>query len=358
MFRNARHTLPLAVMALMLLPAAAAFAVGTPSGTTVSNSATIDYQVGGVPQAPVASNVVDFVVDNRIDLTVTTVDVTAVTVQAGSVNRVLTYQVTNTGNATQDFRLQALDAAAAAFGLTESFDATVVGVYADLNGNGVWDAATENRTWVDELDADAAVAVFIVADMPGTIVAGDVASYDLLATAATAGEVGALGADAAEDNVADDPSLVQIVFGDGAGQIDSAEDGQHSSRDSYLSANATLAMVKSSTVAEDPFNGTTNPKAIPGARVTYTLDLSNTGSGAADNVVVVDAIPTDTVFRVGSVVTTGTVAYSNDGGTTWTYVPSPDVDGNDAAVTRIQVTYGLIAGGGTTEQTTFDVVIQ
>ena len=35
----------------------------------------------------------------------------------------------------------------------------------------------------------------------------------------------------------------------------------------------------------DPFNGTTNPKAIPGARVTYTLDLSNTGSGTADNVI-------------------------------------------------------------------------
>jgi len=111
-------------------------------------------------------------------------------------------------------------------------------------------------------------------------------------------------------------------------------------------------------VAEDPFNGTTNPKAIPGARVTYTLDLANAGTGAADDIAVVDAIPAATVFRVGSVVTNGTVTYSNDGGATWAYTPTADADGNDAAVNAIQISYPLLAGGGTTEQTTFDVVIQ
>ena len=358
MFRKARHTLPLFAVVLMLLPAAAAFAVGTPSGTTVTNSATVDYRVGGVVQPQVASNAVDFLVDNRIDLTVTTIDVTAVTVAGNSVDRVLTYLVTNTGNTDQDFRLQALDAAAAAFGLTETFDAGNVRVYADANGNGVWDPATETTTFVDELAADASVHVFVVADMPATLNANDVASYDLLAIAATAGTTGALGADAAEDNTADNPAAVQIVFGDGAGQIDAAEDGQHSSRDSYLAADANVTVTKSSAVAEDPFNGATNPKAIPGARVTYTLDLANTGTGAADNVSVVDAVPAFTVFRVGSVVTNGTVLYSNDGGAPWAYPPTADANGNDAAVTSIQVTYPLVAGGGTTEQTTFDVVIQ
>jgi uncharacterized repeat protein (TIGR01451 family) len=359
MFRNTRHMLPLVAVVLMLLPAAAAFAAGTPSGTTVTNSATVDFRVGGVVQPQIASNAAQFVVDNRIDLTVTTVDVTAVTVAGGSTDRVLTYLVTNTGNTTQDFRLQALDAAAAAFGLTETFDAANVRVYVDANGNGVWDPATESTTtWVDELAADASVHVFVVADMPATLNANDVASYDLLAIAATAGGPGSLGGDAAEDNVADDPAAVQIVFGDGAGQIDAAEDGQYSSRDSYLAADANLTVTKASVVADDPFNGATNPKAIPGARVTYTLDVANTGTGAADNVSVVDAIPAFTVFRVGSVVTNGTVLYSNDGGTTWTYTPTADADGNDAAVTTIQVTYPLVAGGGTTEQTTFDVVIQ
>ncbi|RKZ10959.1 hypothetical protein DRQ50_14110, partial [bacterium] len=285
-------------------------------------------------------------------------DAGAITVLPGSVQRVLTYQVQNDGNDVQDFRLQAQDAPAAAFGLTETFDAINVNVFADGNGNGVYDAAVDNVTYVDELAADAAAVVFVVADIPGTVVMDDVASYDLLAIAATGGGAAALGADAVEDAGADNPAVIQIVFGDGAGTADAVRDGMLSSRDSYLVANANLTLAKSSLTAEDPFNGTTNPKAIPGARVTYTLDLGNTGSGAADNVSIVDAIPANTAFRVGSAASNGTVVFSNDGGVTWTYTPAADANGNDTNVTHLQVNYALLGGGGTTEQTTFDVVIQ
>ncbi len=358
MSRFARNALLLCTAALLVAPAAA-FAAGTPSGTPVHNSATVDYQVGGIAQAQITSNDVQFVVDNRIDLTVTTVDGSAVTVMPGSTRRVLTFLVTNTGNTIQDFRLSALDAAAAAFGLTETFDATNVQVWADDNLNGVYDPAIDIHDFCDELAPDASMHVFVVADIPGTVAVDDVASYDVLATAARATTPGSLGPDAVEDTgAADDPNTVQVVFGDGAGQIDGARDAAFSSRDSYLVANANLAITKSSVVVEDPFNGTTNPKAIPGARVTYTLDVNNTGTGDADNVSIVDMVPNFTVFHVGSVVTTGTVAYSSDGGNTYGYTPVPDADGNDANVDYIQVTYGLIAGGGTNEQTTFDVVIE
>ncbi|MCP4573751.1 MAG: DUF11 domain-containing protein [bacterium] len=356
---SARPLVLLALGALVLLTASTAFAVGTPSGTTVSNSATVDYAVGGVAQAPITTVPVTFLVDNRIDLTVATVDAGPVTVLPGSTLRVLTYQVQNDGNEVQDFRLQALDAAAAAFGLTETIDALNVNVFVDGNGNGTYEPAADTATYIDELAADANVVVFVVADIPGTAVIDDVASYDLLAIAATGATPAALGVDAAEDSgVADDPNTVQIVFGDGAGIIDAVTDGQFSSRDSYRVANANVTLAKSSLVVEDPFNGVANPKAIPGARVTYTIDLGNTGTGDADNVAIVDAIPANTVFRVGSVVSNGTVAYSDDGGLTWAYVPVADANGNDATVTHVRATFALLAGGGTTEQTTFDVVIQ
>lgn len=358
MYRLARPLVFLATGALILFPAAAALAVGTPAGTTIDNSATVDYAVGGVAQVQIASNIASFLVDNRIDIAVTTLDVAAITVLPGSLQRVLTYQVQNDGNATQDFRLQFLDAAAAAFGLTETFDAINVSVFMDSNGNGVYDVAVDNVNYIDELAADAAATVFIVADMPGTVVIDDVASYDLLAIAATGGAAAALGADAVEDAAADNPAIIQIVFGDGAGTADAVRDGMFSSRDSYLVANANLTLTKSSVTAEDPFNGTTNPKAIPGARVTYTLDLDNTGTGVADNVSIVDAIPANTAFRVGSVLSNGTILYSNDSGATWVYVPTPDANGNDLSVTHLQVNFALLGGGGTTEQTTFDVVIQ
>ena len=65
----------------------------------------------------------------------------------------------------------------------------------------------------------------------------------------------------------------------------------------------------------------------PGTDLTYTVTLTNTGTENAVNVVHVDSVPAQLGFKVGSVSTTlpggmtGTVAYSSDGGTTWTYVP-------------------------------------
>ncbi|MBD3746454.1 MAG: hypothetical protein IE932_09615 [Sphingopyxis terrae] len=58
-------------------------------------------------------------------------------------------------------------------------------------------------------------------------------------------------------------------------------------------SNATLAIAKSSTLVSDPVNGTTNPKAIPGAIVRYSLTVQNSGPTATDSnsVFVVDSLP-------------------------------------------------------------------
>jgi len=58
-------------------------------------------------------------------------------------------------------------------------------------------------------------------------------------------------------------------------------------------ANASLDIVKSSTLISDPVNGTINPKAIPGAIVRYSLQVSNSGPAAVDSnsVFIVDTLP-------------------------------------------------------------------
>jgi uncharacterized repeat protein (TIGR01451 family) len=67
--------------------------------------------------------------------------------------------------------------------------------------------------------------------------------------------------------------------------------------------------------------------SVPGANLTYTITLTNTGTEDAVNVVHVDSVPAQLGFKVGSAGTTlpggvtGTVSYSNNGGTTWSYVP-------------------------------------
>lgn len=74
-------------------------------------------------------------------------------------------------------------------------------------------------------------------------------------------------------------------------------------------ATATLTVLKSSTIVSDPVNGTTNPKAIPGAVVRYDIVVTNTGTAAVDasTVVIADPLPP----RVSLSVTPPTVAFTN-----------------------------------------------
>jgi hypothetical protein len=58
-------------------------------------------------------------------------------------------------------------------------------------------------------------------------------------------------------------------------------------------SNAALDIVKTSALVSDPTNGATNPKAIPGAIVRYSLQVSNSGPSTVDSnsVFIVDTLP-------------------------------------------------------------------
>lgn len=89
---------------------------------------------------------------------------------------------------------------------------------------------------------------------------------------------------------------------------------------------------------------------IPGTDLGYTITFTNSGGVAAQTLVIKDPIPASTDFKVGSVTsnlgTTGltvVVAYSNNSGTTWTYVPVSGgggaAAGYDRNVTNIRWTF-------------------
>lgn len=294
---------------LLLFAASAAQAAGTAAGTTINNSASVNFTVGGVAQTAVNSNTVSFVVDRRINLTVAELGGTATSVVPGSTAQVLTFTVTNSTNATMDFRLIAGQQAGGAspFGHTDNFDATGVSVFVDSNANGTYDAGVDTATFLDEVPADATRTVFIVANIPSGQVNGDAAGLRLTAVAAQSGGAGVLGADSTETAGADTPGSVDTVFGDVAGVTDAARDGRHSAADEYFVATATITVTKISKVISDPFNGAVNPKAIPGAVMEYCIQVSNTGSSTATNVIVNDTIPANTTFVSGSIFAGGTV---------------------------------------------------
>ena len=87
-----------------------------------------------------------------------------------------------------------------------------------------------------------------------------------------------------------------------------------------------LVFLKTVAVLNDPVNGVTNPKNIPGAEVLYTLRVTNTGPGTVDldTTVVSDPISLNTDLFVGDLsgVSTGPIQFvqgTPSSGLSWTY---------------------------------------
>ncbi len=337
--------LGLTVIAIMvLLIPSHVMALGTPSGTPITNSATLDYDVSGSPQAQLTSNVTTFVVDNRVDLTVA--EVSGTTVTPGAADQVLVFTVTNTGNTTQGYSLATT---AGADGTEDDFNMTGVEIYLDVDNDGVLDTPGDTLyalgTRVADIAPDASIQILVVAETPLGIPDGDTALYNLIATTLDAGTTTITANDAA---IADDPTTVEVVWGDAAGTADVANDGQHSADAVYTVSTATLDVTKSQAVISDPVNLGVNPKAIPGATIRYTITVENTGSVDADNIVVVDATPANTTYVAGTITVDGAGKTDiNDG------------DGSDYGATNagsVTATIGTVTTGGTAA-VTFDVTI-
>lgn len=287
--------------ALAVLVANPALANGTAAGTTITNTVTVNYQVGGVSQtATGASN--SFAVDRKVSMTVAEVGGAATQVSPGATSQVTTFTVTNNSNATLDFALTVaqLSGGAGAHGGTDSFDVSNVKIYLD-DGNNVFDAGDTEITYLDEVAPDTTRRVYVVADIPLSLTTGSVATVSLTATGREGGAAGSQGAALSETNTGSanevDAMFVDTVFADAAGSDDALGDGAHSARDDYSVLAAALTVIKRSKVISDPVNGTSNPKAIPGATIEYCISVANApGSATASSVTISDPLPSTVTY--------------------------------------------------------------
>lgn len=304
-FRNTfiRQGAILALAMVGLLGSGAANALGTLSGTSISNLATLNYSVGATPQSPIGSSATgnttgagtatSFLVDNKVNLSVTTSDTTFVSVVPGltiataSANQVATFLVTNTGNTTQDFALTSLfnytgtTANVFAGSVTDTFDPSACSVKVESGGTTGYQSATDTATFIDELAPDASKTVYVICAIPLAQVDGDIAAISLTAEARAGASTG-LGAALTQTSGADTAG-VDIVFADGAGTDDIARDAKHSSRDAFKVVSAKLTVTKLVAPVCDPFNGNAlnGAKNIPGSYVRYTISIANTGAASA-----------------------------------------------------------------------------
>lgn len=325
------------------------------AGTTVVNDAALDYAVGGVDQTAILASAsggeASFVVDRLIDVNVTRVGSTKSAAPGGVAN--LLFDVTNQSNDSLDLFLRAVQISADVdtLGTTQVTTASTVGtmcIDVDTSGDcnaGDVDLVPSGGVFLvpsGQLTPGVSVRIVVPVTTSLTAVNGEFDSFVLAAGVGAGSQIetdtngsSVPGTAAGTDN-ADDPGVVEDVFGDAAGTdaVDISAgtvvaspgvvvDGQHSARDQLQINAAELTISKVSEVIWDPVSGlkcnldfandgtedyalcdtsalVSTPNAIPGAIVRYTITVSNaTGAATAETVSITDTVPPE--VAVGNV---------------------------------------------------------
>ncbi len=274
------------ILLLGLAASARSYAVGALAGVDIQNTAQVSYTVG-TNSATASSNTVTLRVAEILDVVVT-LQSASVTVSPSATNQVLVYRVTNTGNGQENFLLTMNSALSG-----DQFDPVPASpaIYYDTDGNGVLSApdtpyvAGSNDP---QLAPDAFVTMLVVNNIPATVVNGDRGLSSL--TAASRTGTGPPGTSFSGQGTGGTDAVV------GNTTATATRNGE------YLVADITIAANKTATVL-DPFGGA---RPIPGARITYQVVVTATGSGTATGSSFVDLIPANTQFVSGSLKLNGT----------------------------------------------------
>ena len=325
-------TLHMAGCLLALTIAQQAFAAGTPANTAINNFATVNYSVGGVAQTAQISNTASFVVDHRVRPIVASLGNQDVV--AGSANQYLAFQVTNDGNTETGVPLTIV----LSNEQNGALNMGAISYYVESDGTpGLLIGSDTGPVLNIALEADEQATVYLVGSTPGGASAGDIGTYDLIATA-----------DLGNEAAADDQSSVQFVYADDAGTAtgDVQYDRRHSAEGIFTVVAFNLAAVKTSSVVNDGIHAAAPYFAIPGATVRYQIVVSNPGSLPASGVTITDTIDTTNLAYVPDSVTIDTVSYLDS---------AAEVDFSTPVLT-VTVPGDIAASGGSTT-ITFDVLI-
>lgn len=317
--RPRRAAILIAAAVAFMTGAGSAMAAGTDAGTSVSNSFTLDYQVGGVAQTQIDTSgaPTTFTVDRKVDLTVSTVS--GASVAPGQTGAELVFGVTNNGNDNTAYRLSLKDVG------TDSFDigAYSARYYADAGADGVFTpgvddsgagtAYTLGAGVTADVAPDATIWVIISGDVPGTATNGQTddvimiansfyptASLDGAYSQAPGTEITAAGANAMNGEA---DSVLADGAGTAGGPEDLANDGAHSSTATYTVSAASLSASKTvAVVSTNPTDCATDAIAggfaVPGACVEYVISAGNAAgaSAAATNIDINDVLPDEVQF--------------------------------------------------------------
>jgi uncharacterized repeat protein (TIGR01451 family) len=317
-------------------------------GTGISNTASLSYSVNGT-NIDETSNAVEFKVDRKVIFSVTDNQTSTdpVVVNAGD-NAVTVYTIQNDSNAPISFQLP-VPPVGTTYSYVDPTDGTNEITVNSTDVAAIIPLAAGNAT------TPITVNITVTLTVPNDADSGDqfFTPLNILAVEPD-NNTGIGGGVTAGDQIAATPSteawvkdvIQTITIGDllnanGVSvELDSTQE--------FVVAASDISLVKSVAILSDPVNGTTNPKAIPGAVVEYTLTITNSGLIAATDVVLSDAVPdvfdfTDAyveTYTLGSTDIASLVTTAVDGTTSITTVTFPATDIAAATDVTDQSTYG------------------
>ncbi len=273
---------------LVVVWASVAQAVGTPAGTVITNTVTVTYEDSGAN--PFSTNA---------SVSTTVSQVAAVQAAADNAGGAVAGQtvyyphtITNLGNGTDNFDVT-----------TSSSQGWTVTLYEDVNNNGAYDAGTDVLLDDDDLDttpdtgnlaADDSLRIIVCIAVPGGTPDGTV---DVTTVTAT-----------------------------------SDFDGSNES-----ATNTTTVATPSISVTKTVSPAGNQP---PGTTLTYTIVVTNTGTGTASNVLLTDPVPANTTY-VGGTITQDAAARTD-------IADGDNADWNDTTANTVTVSIGTLAGAAST----------
>ena len=315
--------LPLALLGLAI-PALAL----TAPGEAIENTASLDYTVAGSPFST-SSNTTSTTVQELVDVDVTWVDVASVPVASGATDQVLTFSVTNIGNGDEAFLLSVDNTLAG-----DNFDPSLSAIYIESDGV---PGFTVGDTMYDpasppSVASETALTVYVVSTIPAGLANADTSDVQLTASS---------------DTIVAAPGTASAGDGDaGTDAVAGASGGEGSDIGTYVVSDVVVTFDKTQVVS-DPFGGS---EPVPGATITYTMEVTVTGSGTATGIVLSDPIPVNTTYVSPSITLNGA------GQTNASDSPTDESE-FDAGGNQIIVNLGDVAAGAGTQTVTFQVTI-
>jgi len=323
-----------AVVLALVIGANNAQAVGVAAGTPINNTATVDFTVGTVTSTA-SSNTTSVTVAEILDVVVTAPTLLQTPVAPGTNGQVLRFRLDNLGNGPEAFRL-ILDNAIGG----DNFDpvAASPSIYMETGscvapGAGVFDGTDVPVVPGSEpvLNADECRYVFVVNNIPSSVVDGNTGRSTLTAEARTGS--GTQGQVFAGQGVGGTDAVVGVTLADDVAQGE------------YLVQGVTVTAVKTQAVV-DTLGGN---RPLPRATITYSIAVNAVGTGTATGSAFTDNIPAGTTYVTGSLTLNGTPLSD-----------AADLDAGvyeAAPVARVRVSLGNLTQAGGTQTIQFAVTI-